>query len=45
MEYVIPICWPSVSKIVRKHRGTRFHTADVIVRQGATVNKVGGAYR
>ncbi len=24
MEYLIPIWWPSVSKIVQKHRGTRF---------------------
>ncbi len=24
MEYLIPIWWPSVSKIVQKHRGTKF---------------------
>ncbi len=24
MEYLIPIWWPSVSKIVQKHRRTRF---------------------
>ncbi len=55
MEYLIPIWWHSVSKIVQKHSWEGFHTAAVIVRkwatpfvclsEGATVTKGGGAYR
>ncbi len=30
MEYLIPIWWPSVSKIVQKHHGQSFNTAAVI---------------
>ncbi len=54
MEYLIPIWWPSVSKIVQKHRGTRFShcschcktvSNSVCLSEGATVTKGGEAYR
>ncbi len=52
MEYSIPICWPSVSTIVQKHRGTRFSPCSchcktasnsVCLSERATVTKGGGA--
>ncbi len=54
MEYLIPIWWPSVSKIVQKHNGTWFShcschcktvSNSVCLSEGATVTKGGGAYR
>ncbi len=53
MEYLIPIWWPSVSKIVQKHRGTRVShcschcktvSNSVCLSEGATVTKGGGAF-
>ncbi len=50
MEYLIPIWWPSVSKIVQKLRGTRFSRCSshwktvsnsVCLSEGATVTKGG----
>ncbi len=52
MEYFIIIWWPSVSKIVQKHRGTRFSRCSchcktvsnsVCLSEGATVTKGGRA--
>ncbi len=51
MEYLVPIWWPSVSKIVQKHYGTRFShccshcktvSNSVCLSEGATITK-GGA--
>ncbi len=48
MEYLIPIWWPSVSKIVQKHRGTRFShcschcktvSNSLCLSEGATVTR------
>ncbi len=50
MEYFIPNWWPSVSKIVQKHHGTRFShcschcktvSNSVCLSEGATVTKGG----
>ncbi len=51
MEYLIPIWWPSVYKIVQKHRGIRFShcschcetvSNSVCLSEGATVTKGAG---
>ncbi len=50
MEYLVPIWWPSVSKIVQKHYGTRFShccshcktvSNSVCLSEGATITKGG----
>ncbi len=53
MEYLIPIWWPSVSRIVQKYHGTRFShcschcktvSKSICLSKGATVTK-GKEYR